>query len=152
MSEPFQLRAGTLSDAAVLGRLHAATFSDAWPEAAFETLLSHPGVFVVLGSRLAAPSEEGFILIRAVAGEGEVLTFCVVEAARRCGLGRTLLEAACDEARTRGCALMFLEVSESNDRARALYQKSGFVEVGRRAAYYRQGAHAADALVMRKQF
>ena len=47
---------------------------------------------------------------------------------------------------------MFLEVSERNSGARALYQKSGFVEVGRRGAYYRQGSLAADALVMRRQF
>ena len=152
MSGSFRLRAGDVSDAAVLGQVHAAVFPDAWPDAAFTSLLEHPEVFVLLGSRTEASSEEGFILIRAVAGEGEVLTFCVAEAARRCGLGHALLEAACEVARSQGSALMFLEVSERNSDARALYQKSGFVEVGRRGAYYRQGSLAADALVMRKQF
>jgi ribosomal-protein-alanine N-acetyltransferase len=151
MSGP-RLRAGDVNDAAVLGQLHAAVFPDAWPDVAFTSLLEHPEVFVLLGSRPEASSEEGFILARVVAGEGEVLTFCVAEAARRCGLGRALLEAACEVARSRGSALMFLEVSERNSSARALYQESGFVEVGRRGAYYRQGSLAADALVMRKQF
>ena len=152
MSGPFRVRAGDVGDAAVLAQLHAAAFPDAWPEAAFFSLLTHPGVFVLLGARAAAPSEEGFVLIRVVAGEGEVLTFCVADGARRGGLGHALLEAACEVARSRDCALMFLEVSESNLGARALYQKSGFVEVGRRGAYYRQGSLSADALVLRKQF
>ena len=107
---------------------------------------------MLLGPRPDASSDEGFILIRVVAGEAEVLTFCVAEGARRCGLGHALLEAACEVARSRGSSLMFLEVSERNSGARALYQKSGFVEVGRRGAYYRQGSLAADALVMRRQF
>jgi [ribosomal protein S18]-alanine N-acetyltransferase len=86
-----------------------------------------------------------------VAGEAEVLTFCVAENARRCGLGTALFVAACEIARSRESTHMFLEVSENNGGAMALYQKNGFTVVGRRAAYYRQGSVAADAIVMRKE-
>jgi ribosomal-protein-alanine N-acetyltransferase len=93
---------------------------------------------------------QGLILVRVAADEAEVLTFCVAEGARRRGLGTALLEAACEMAQSREGAQMFLEVSEDNPGAMALYQKSGFTVVGRRAAYYRHGSLAADAIVMRK--
>jgi ribosomal-protein-alanine N-acetyltransferase len=53
-------------------------------------------------------------------------------------------------ARARGAAEIFLEVGEGNAPARALYQTNGFAAVGRRAAYYRHGPEAADAIVMRR--
>ena len=43
-------------------------------------------------------------------------------------------------------ATMFLEVSEANAPARALYRRLGFAEVGRRPRYYDDGG---DALVLR---
>jgi [ribosomal protein S18]-alanine N-acetyltransferase len=141
---------GGIQDAAVLAQLHAGSMEDAWPEAAFRSLLERAEVFVVLGAREAVPVAEGFILVRIAADEAEVLTFCVSKHARRAGLGALLLEAAIDLARRRGCVQMFLEVSEGNAGAFALYQRSGFAVVGRRAAYYRHGLLAADALVMRK--
>jgi [ribosomal protein S18]-alanine N-acetyltransferase len=42
---------------------------------------------------------------------------------------------------------MYLEVRESNTRARALYASRGFEEVGRRRRYYR--APVEDALILR---
>jgi ribosomal-protein-alanine N-acetyltransferase len=140
---------GSARDAELLARLHAVSLDDAWPVEAFASLLARDEVFVLLGGR-AAGAAEGFILMRAVAGEAEVLTFCVTPEARRHGLGRTLLEAAGEAARGRGALDLFLEVGEGNAPARALYQTSGFVTVGRRAAYYRHGPEAADAIVMRR--
>jgi len=150
MSGTHRLWSGDAQDAGMLARLHADALPDAWPEAAFASLLSRAEVFVLLGARADAPIADGFILVRVVAGEAEVLTFCVAEPARRCGLGAALLNAACDAAKAREGAQMFLEVSETNASALALYQRAGFVAVGRRAAYYRQGSAAADAIVMRK--
>ena len=46
---------------------------------------------------------------------------------------------------------MFLEVAEDNPGAIALYERTGFTAVGRRASYYgRPGAQAVDAVVMRR--
>jgi ribosomal-protein-alanine N-acetyltransferase len=47
----------------------------------------------------------------------------------------------------RGAAAMFLEVSDRNLPARALYAAAGFAEVGRRRRYYADGS---DALVLRR--
>jgi ribosomal-protein-alanine N-acetyltransferase len=141
---------GSARDAGTLAQLHAGAIGDAWPEAAFASLLSRAEVFVILGARAGFSIAEGFILIRLAADEAEVLTFCVAEGVRRVGLGAALIETACDLALSRGGVQMFLEVSQDNPGAFALYQKSGFAVVGRRAAYYRQGSLAADAFVMRK--
>lgn len=134
----------------MLARLHAGAIADAWPEPSFASLLSREETFVLLGAANGSDDAQGFILMRCVAEEAEVLTFCVVEGARRGGMGAALLEAACERVRGRGGVQIFLEVSQDNSGALALYQKSGFVAVGRRAAYYRHGSSAADALVMRK--
>jgi len=141
---------GDAHDAAELARIHAPIFPDAWPQDAFASLLSRPEVFVLIGARRDVEGAEGFILVRSVANEGEILTLGVVESARRTGLGKALLGAACKDAFERGAREMFLEVGENNAAALALYQRAGFAVVGRRAAYYQHGPKAADAIVMRK--
>jgi len=137
-------------DAAVLARLHAPVFPDAWPQEAFRSVLVRDGVNVLMGAREGVKQAEGFILIRSVADEAEVLTFCVSEAARRSGLGSALLALAYDTARGLGADDIFLEVGEKNEPALKLYKRDGFVVVGRRTAYYHHGDQTADALVMRK--
>ena len=144
-----RIRRGGIGDASVLAALHAPVFTDAWPAEAFASLLARDGVSVFLGARDAG-SAEGFVLIRVAAGEAEVLTFCVADAARRCGLGRALLRQAFDTAAAAHASEMFLEVGEANVAALALYRREGFRDVGRRRAYYRHGDEGADALVMRK--
>jgi ribosomal-protein-alanine N-acetyltransferase len=47
-----------------------------------------------------------------------------------------------------GAENAFLEVRESNQPARKLYEKLGFVEVGRRKAYYPDHQGREDALVL----
>lgn len=150
MSDSFRIWRGDADDAPVLAALHAPAFADAWPAAAFASLLERPEVAVFLGARAGVEAAEGFILVRAIAGEAEVLTFCVAAPAQRCGLGAALLEHACVDAAARGAGEIFLEVSEANAVALGLYRKAGFLPVGRRAAYYHQGPDAADAIVMRR--
>ena len=43
---------------------------------------------------------------------------------------------------------MWLEVRQSNGRARALYRQLGFAEVGLRRAYYPAAQRREDAVVM----
>jgi ribosomal-protein-alanine N-acetyltransferase len=84
-----------------------------------------------------------------VAGDSaELLTVGVVPAARRRGLARRMLADLYEAARTRGAVELFLEVRVDNTSAIALYEREGFVDVGRRRGYYAGGR--VDALVMRK--
>jgi ribosomal-protein-alanine N-acetyltransferase len=52
------------------------------------------------------------------------------------GHGRALLDALVGHCRTRGARTLWLEVRESNLRARAIYTRYGFGEVGLRRGYY----------------
>jgi ribosomal-protein-alanine N-acetyltransferase len=63
------------------------------------------------------------------------------------GVGRSLMEAAVDEAMMRGAAFVLLEVRATNEAAQALYRKLGFSYVGRRRDYYRLPTE--DAFVMK---
>jgi len=54
---------------------------------------------------------------------------CVDQAARGRGVGTALLEAIAIEARRRGYGAVRLDVIDTNPRARALYERQGFVAV-----------------------
>jgi ribosomal-protein-alanine N-acetyltransferase len=89
----------------------------------------------------------GFIVGRQVADEWEIENIAVTGAARRCGLGSRLVGEFLDLVRSRGGKAVFLEVRESNQAARSLYEKWAFLEVGRRKMYYQDPAE--DALLLK---
>ena len=131
------------SDLAPLAAIHAACFADAWDARALSDLLAMPGAF-------AFADRSGFILVRAAAGEAEILTLAVVPAARRKGLARALVIAAASHAQTLGAHVIFLEVAVTNMAAKELYRSLGFAEIGKRKNYYASaGARPEDALVLR---
>jgi ribosomal-protein-alanine N-acetyltransferase len=92
---------------------------------------------------------EGCALVRAVAGDAELLTVAVAPEVRGRGLGARLLAEAEAAARAAGAGRLFLEVAEGNAPARALYARAGYAQIGRRREYYRgpDGARE-DALVL----
>lgn len=135
------IRAAGPSDAALLAALHAPSFHSPWDEAAFADLLGQTGVF-------AAATGEGFILCRVILDEAEILTLSVLPAARNRGLAGRLVASAATIARTAGADRLFLEVAEDNTAARALYARAGFVQTGRRKAYYETPTGRTDALIL----
>lgn len=132
--------------APAMAAIHAEAFAgphdSPWSAAAIAALLQQPGVFSVYGP-------DGFILMRAVADEAEILTLAVRPAARWTGEGARLVRLGLEGAVELGATRVFLEVAEDNAAARALYAKAGFVEAGRRPAYY-AGADGGrrDALLL----
>ncbi len=131
-----------LATATRLTALHAEAFSVPWDAPAFEALLNQSGVLVIEQAR-------GFILLRTVADEAEILTLAVHPAGRRQGLGARLVREAGTAAAARGVTRLFLEVADDNTAARALYARAGFAEVGRRPGYYaRPGGERRDALIL----
>jgi ribosomal-protein-alanine N-acetyltransferase len=143
-----KLRPADREDAVALARVHALAFEAPWPPEAFTGLLQTPGVFA-----LAAVDDTvvGLILMRAIAGEAEVLTLAVAPGHQRRGAARALLQAGLDLARTAGAESGFLEVAADNASAIALYTGAGFGQVGRRTGYYaRSGGPSVDALVLRR--
>jgi len=127
-----------------LAALHAACFTvpRPWGAGEFSGLLAREGSFL-----LHEPA--GFLLGRALAGEAELLTLAVAPDARRQGTGARLVAGFLTQAAARGAETAFLEVAEDNLAARALYERTGFTQAGRRRAYYRQpNGTPTDALVM----
>jgi len=134
------------AQAQILAALHAEGFDQPWPAEAFTSLLENPVRSGALA--LAGGAPVGFIMIQTTPGEAEVLTLVVARQNRGRGLGRRLLEWAIESAAGAGCARILLEVSESNEAARALYEKAGFRQIGARSGYYPHGQGAQTALLL----
>jgi ribosomal-protein-alanine N-acetyltransferase len=99
---------------------------------------------------LAAVDDEGTLLgwggVRVVVDECEILTVGVVPGARRQGTGTALLTALLDHARERGAMQAFLDVRVDNTDAQRIYERAGFIAIGRRRGYYDNGR--TDSLTM----
>ena len=93
-----------------------------------------------------APGVHGFLILFVGDSDWEIENVVIDAAARRCGMADRLLGEALRLARQEGAERVFLEVRESNEPARRLYEKWGFVEAGRRRNYYRNPDE--DALVL----
>ena len=90
----------------------------------------------------------GYIGSQIAFPEADVMNVAVRPEYRRRGVGQILVEALCTHLHNIDCESLTLEVRASNAPAIALYEKLGFVQVGRRPNYYRDPKE--DALILRK--
>ncbi|MDF1795823.1 MAG: ribosomal protein S18-alanine N-acetyltransferase [Coxiellaceae bacterium] len=90
----------------------------------------------------------GFSIIKVAAEESELLNLCVDPMVQRQGYGQRLLQYAIDDAQKQRAEQIFLEVRESNQAAKGLYQHMGFSEVGIRKQYYPTDDGREDAIIM----
>jgi ribosomal-protein-alanine N-acetyltransferase len=94
----------------------------------------------------------GFIMSRIAADEAEILSVAVSPSCQGRGIARNMLALHLRVLAGAGARRVFLEVEDNNRPARRLYDRSGFVQVGSRAAYYRNdGGHPGNALVMQRE-
>lgn len=87
----------------------------------------------------------GYLCARHLLDEGEVLNVAVHPNSRGRGVGRLLMARGLAECRQRGARSVVLEVRLSNEPAKHLYRRFGFVVTGMRKRYYENGE---DALLM----
>lgn len=122
--------------------------ADPWSEALFQAALENPGAAVLL-----AQGEDGAVLgyavLSVVLDEGSLDNIAVAPDARRRGVADALLGALTGFGREH-LSTLTLEVRASNAPAIALYEKHGFVPVGRRKNYY--DAPREDAVLMTLTF
>jgi len=88
----------------------------------------------------------GYIVARETAGELHINNVAVRAEYRRRGIGAALLDRVLQEACRRKANTVLLEVRSANLAAQALYEKSGFRAIARRANYYSEPRE--DAVVM----
>ena len=127
-----------------MARIHARamTVPPPWNAHTIAGFLAAPGSILVHEAK-------AFALGRIIVDEAELLTIAVDPEAQRKGLGRACLKRFIETCRKRQANRILLEVAETNEAARALYGKEGFVEDGRRKGYYRaSGADPIDAILM----
>jgi ribosomal-protein-alanine N-acetyltransferase len=144
MARP-RIRPMKRADVEAVADLEERTFSMPWSEATFGGLLRRGDVDALVAveddDRLA-----GYVVAWGVYDQGELANLCVTEAEFGSGLARRLLEEVLARLEMRGITQLFLEVRESNARARRFYERHGFREVGRRRRYYVEPEE--DALVL----
>jgi len=81
--------------------------------------------------------------------EMHLLNLTVAPAAQGHGHAKYLLDALVAMSRSRGARQLWLEVRQSNERARAIYRHCGFADVGLRRRYYpAPHGRREDAVVM----
>ncbi len=91
----------------------------------------------------------GYGVLSIAADEAHLLNLCTAPGHEGRGLGRRMLQAMLRMARGHRAQRVFLEVRPSNPRAIALYERSGFNEIGRRPRYYPAANNGReDAIVM----
>ena len=90
----------------------------------------------------------GFLVARDQGPEWELENIIVDQGFRRNGVGTRLLQELFERAKGAGSTMVFLEVRESNQAARRLYEKHGFELTGRRKGYY--SGPAENAVLYRR--
>ena len=111
-------------------------------------LFTNPNSIMIVARNLVmGPAVIGFFAGWIIEDELHVNNVASHRDYRRIGIGKSLMEAAIDEARRRGVVQVILEVRASNEAAQLLYRDLGFGFVGRRRDYYRLPTE--DALVMK---
>lgn len=88
----------------------------------------------------------GYCCLRLLAGEGEIQRIAVLPEYRRLGVGRKMMEAMVNYAMAERAYGISLEVRESNQAARRLYESFGFSAEAVRKGYYRNPSE--DAVIM----
>lgn len=119
------------------------TYGEAWNRRQVSDMLIMPGThFLLTDSRGHDPKTPdaalGFTMSRNVLDEEELLLIAVSKQAREKGIGSALLQRFINDTQSRGIKRLFLEMRDGNP-AVSLYERHGFMVVGRRSNYYQSG-------------
>lgn len=130
-----KIRPFTETDISAAAQLEQSSFPDPWsPKGLRDTFREERACF------LAAEDENGrlcgYLNATWVLDECNLNRICTDPDRRRNGVGAALINALQGFCRQHQIIQIFLEVRESNAAARALYQKSGFSEIGKRPHFY----------------
>ena len=156
-SKPLHIRRAVRADLASMLLIEQASFADPWTVDSLATALSLERMRVLVAESVgegndggdAAAGLLGYVVALVMGPEAEIADLAVAPRARRRGVGRALLGRVLAELGEAGVRTVYLEVRESNQAARTLYEANGFGSIGRRRGYYRQPVE--DALVLRRE-
>ena len=138
-------RAMTARDGHAVQAIEASAYSFPWTRGNFIDSLAagyHAEVLECDGVLI------GYFVAMAGVDELHLLNVTVAPAHQGQGYGSLLLDVVNQLGVGLGLPRLLLEVRHSNERARALYQRRGFVAVGLRRGYYPAAQGREDAVVM----
>ena len=127
----------THADLPVLDRFERELFgAGAWSRAVLAEELEGPGRWYVGVQDPATGALVGYAGLWFDGVDAQVMTIGTTTGRQRRGVGAVLLAALLARAREVGAAHVYLEVRVDNDPALRLYERAGFVRMGRRRGYY----------------
>ena len=113
-----------------------------WSERQF--VESYDNVYVLLSGNKEIV---GFTVILENPPDAEIHNLFICNELRGRGLGKILFKQAI-QMLSAEVENLYLEVSEDNNIAIALYKSLGFEEIGERKNYYRKGSTSSNAIIM----
>jgi len=131
-----------------LVELDQRTLGGLWTTSGYQRELDSPNSHLLMLEHHPTNAPTGIIGLGcfwAILDEAHLTLLAIDPPYQRRGLGQWLLLHLLGAARQRHLQRATLEVRPSNSRALALYKRYGFVELGHRRAYYKDGE---DALIL----
>ena len=137
-----------LEHVAQVAALEKICFSDPWSERSVASELENKLSYWLVA--LEGETVAGYIGSQTVMDETDMMNVAVHPDFRRKGVAEALVNGLVDALKEKGSHCLTLEVRASNEPAKALYEKLGFIQIGRRPNYYRNPRE--DALILRKEW
>jgi [ribosomal protein S18]-alanine N-acetyltransferase len=129
--------------------IEGASFTNPWTREMYVSELQNTGVSFCLLAREPAGRAVGFCSFWRVVDELHINNLAVLPEFRRRGVASALLTRALAQGAALGATRATLEVRQSNETARSLYERFGFSVAGIRRAYYSKPTE--DALILMRE-
>lgn len=125
------------SDIKSLAYLHKECFALSWSEEDFENFIQNEHFFGFVARKVGSYKRIlGFVLVRFLLDEAEIITLAVDKNYRNRSIGFELLSYVMRFLEKNKAKKLFLEVDEHNIAAQMLYKKLNFLRIGTREGYY----------------
>lgn len=139
------------ADLSSLAQIHAASFSQGWSDGELAKMSDNKN-YDCLVAELSKDKPAGFVFVRSILDEAEIITIATSPTARRKGIARQLMRAVIRKLEYDRKSKLFLEVDEANQAAVKLYKSLGFKQIAEREGYYSnsddESSKKSTALVM----
>ena len=136
----------TADHVSAVAELEKLCFQDPWSEKSVASEVTNPLALWLVA--VEADAVVGYIGSQTCCDESEMMNVAVHPDYRRKGIGEQLVAELAHQLAAAGSVSLTLEVRASNEPAKILYEKLGFIQAGRRPNYYRNPKE--DALILRK--